>query len=171
MPKKRRKPVADKTMVLTMYGKGEVVTEITINLFTVGAKKYCLNTNALELKGDKWVHATIVEENDQITVKKPPAAGRNMTVFKYLDDRGIQKVLRKTNAQTLACALKNAAKDVQERILKNMTKKTAQYLREDMEYMGPIRISVIRAAQNDLAAIVNRMVLKGEIAVIDEGYR
>jgi Mg/Co/Ni transporter MgtE len=153
-----------------MYGKGEAVTEMTINLFASGAKKYCLNTNALELKGGKWIHATIVEENDQIAVKKPPAAGKNMAVFKYLDDRGIQKVLHKTDAQTLACALKNAGADIRERIFRNMSKDAARCMKEDMEYMGPIQISVMRAAQNELTAIVNRMVLKDEIRVIDENF-
>jgi hypothetical protein len=152
-----------------MYGKGEAVTEITINRFATGAKKYCLNTNALELKGGKWIHAMIVEENDHITVKKPPAAGKNMAVVMYLDDRSIQRVLHKTDAQTLACALKNAKTDIQERIFRNMSEKHAQYLREDMDYMGRIQISVMKAAQNELTAIVNRMVLKGDIKVIDEG--
>jgi hypothetical protein len=160
--------MTDKTMVLTMYGKGEAVTEITINRFATGAKKYCLKTNALELKGGKWIHAVIVEENDQITVKKPPAAGKNMSVFMYLDDRSIQKVLHKTDAQTLACALKNAKSDIKEKIFRNMSKRTAEMLREDMDFMGRIQISIMKAAQNELTAIVNRMVLKGEIKVIDE---
>jgi len=133
--------MTDKTMVLTMYGKGEAVTEITINRFATGAKKYCLNTNALELKGGKWIHATIVEENDHITVKKPPAAGKNMAVFMYLDDRSIQKVLHKTGAQTLACALKNAKTDIRKKIFRNLSKRAAEMLQEDMEYMGRIQIS------------------------------
>ena len=59
--------------------------------------------------------------------------------FQYLDDRAIQKVLRDTDIQELAKALKGASTEVQAKIFRNMSQRAATMLKEDMEWMGPVR--------------------------------
>lgn len=170
MTKKTPKP-AEKKIVLTLYGKGEDVTELSINLFTEGsAKRHCRNVNTLELKGGKWVHAAIVEESDKLIIKKPPTAGKDISLLLCLDDRSIQKTLRKLGVETLMYALKNAPTAVQDKVFKNMSTNAARCLKEDIEFVGKVRLSKVRAAQSEIAAIVDALVLKGEIEIIDENF-
>ncbi|MDR1586458.1 MAG: hypothetical protein LBS57_03260 [Treponema sp.] len=175
MTKKTAKPATEKNekiIVLSFYGKGEAVTELSINMFTpAAAKKHCQNINALELKGGKWVHAAIVEESDKIIIKKPPTAGKDITLLNHLDDRSIQKLLHKLDALTLCLALKNAPKAIQDRVLKNMEKRHAVILKEDMDYMGAVKVSKVRAARNEIAVIVDTLDLNGEIEILDGNYR
>ncbi|MDR0583865.1 MAG: hypothetical protein LBG57_05890 [Treponema sp.] len=162
---------AEKTIVRTLYGKGDKVTELSINLFGEdAAKRYCQNTNALQLRGGKWTHAAIVEEGDKIIIKRPPSAGKDITLLNHLDDRGIQKTLRTLDAFTLCLALKNAPKAVRDKVFRNMSKQAAEMLQEDLDYMGPVKASRVRAAQNDIAAIVDTLALNGEIEIIDEYF-
>ena len=77
--------------------------------------------------------------------------------FQYLDDRAIQKVLRDTDQQVLAKALRGASSEVQDKIFRNMSKRAATMLKEDMEWMGPVRIQDVEAAQANLVKIVFRL--------------
>lgn len=83
--------------------------------------------------------------------------------FQYLDDRAIQKVLRDTDMQELAKALRGASTEVQDKIFRNMSQRTATMLKEDMEWMGPVRAQDVDAAQANLVKIVFRLSNNGEI--------
>ena len=83
--------------------------------------------------------------------------------FQYLDDRAIQKVLRETDQQVLAKALKGASTEVQDKIFRNMSKRESSMLKEDMEWMGPVRTQDVEAAQASLVQIVFNLSNKGEI--------
>ena len=77
--------------------------------------------------------------------------------FQYLDDRAIQKVLRDIDMQELAKALKGASTEVQTKIFRNMSQRSANMLKEDMEWMGPVRALDVDAAQANLVKIVFRL--------------
>ena len=77
--------------------------------------------------------------------------------FQYLDDRAIQKVLRDIDMQELAKALKGASTEVQDKIFRNMSQRAATMLKEDMEWMGPVRAQDVVAAQANLVKIVFRL--------------
>ena len=89
-----------------------------------------------------------------------------MFVFENLvevDDRGIQALLREVEGETLQKAMKGADDAVQEKIFKNMSKRAGDMLRDDLEAMGPIRISDVEAAQKDILAAARRLADAGEI--------
>ena len=85
--------------------------------------------------------------------------------FQYLDDRAIQKVLRDSDQQELAKALRGASTEVQDKIFRNMSKRESSMLKEDMEWMGPVRTQDVEAAQASLVQIVFHLSNKGEILI------
>ena len=97
---------------------------------------------------------------------------KRMFVFEdivMLDDRAIQKLMRELDAQELAKALKSASADVQNKVFKNMSKRAATMLKEDMEYMGPIRLSDVEEAQSKIMSICRRLEETGEIIIVRAG--
>ncbi|MBU2706824.1 flagellar motor switch protein FliG [Zooshikella marina] len=91
-----------------------------------------------------------------------------MFVFDNLgdvDDRGIQALLREVSSDVLIIALKGADETVKEKIFKNMSKRAAELLRDDLEAKGPVRISEVETAQKEILTIARRMAEAGEIAL------
>ncbi len=91
-----------------------------------------------------------------------------MFVFDNLidvDDRGIQGLLREISSENLIIALKGADEDVKEKIIKNMSKRAAEMLRDDLEAKGPVRLSEVEAAQKEILSIARRMADSGEISL------
>jgi flagellar motor switch protein FliG len=89
-----------------------------------------------------------------------------MFVFENLidvDDRGIQSLLREVSSENLIIALKGADETVKEKILKNMSKRAAEMLRDDLEAKGPVKVSDVEAAQKEILTIARRMADSGEI--------
>ena len=82
-----------------------------------------------------------------------------------LDDRSIQKVLREVDTKDLALALKTASEDVAGRIYRNMSKRAADMLKEDIEFMGPVRLRDIEEAQQKVVATIRRLEEAGEIII------
>lgn len=82
-----------------------------------------------------------------------------------IDDRSIQKILREVDQIVLSKALKNVDPEVQDKIFRNMSKRAAAMIQEDMEYMGPVRISDIYAAQDEILSIIRRLSKDGEIVL------
>ena len=81
-----------------------------------------------------------------------------------LDDRELQKVFRELDSSDLAMALKAAGKIVREKIFRNMSKRAAAMLREDMDYMGQVHISAVQEARQKISDIIRRLRGKGEIS-------
>lgn len=89
-----------------------------------------------------------------------------MFVFENLidvDDRAIQSILREVPGDVLQKALKGADDQLKEKILKNMSKRAAEMLKEDLAAMGPIRISDVEAAQKEILSVARRLSDAGEI--------
>jgi flagellar motor switch protein FliG len=82
-----------------------------------------------------------------------------------LDDRAIQAVLREVDMKELATALKGVGVEVQEKIYKNMSERAVSMLKEDMEYMGPVRLRVVEESQVKVVNIIRRLEEAGEIVV------
>jgi flagellar motor switch protein FliG len=95
-----------------------------------------------------------------------------MIVFENLmdiDDRGIQLVLREVQSDTLIVALKGAAEEVREKIFKNMSSRASETLREDLEAMGPVRVSEVEVQQKQILQVVRRLSDEGAIAFRGKG--
>jgi len=97
---------------------------------------------------------------------------RRMFVFEdivMLDDRATQKLLREVDSQELAKALKSADVKVQNKFFSNMSKRATAILKEDMEYMGPVRLSDVTEAQSKIISIIRHLEDIGEIVVAKAG--
>ncbi len=89
--------------------------------------------------------------------------------FLNLDDRAVQSLLREVPGDRLVIALKGADEAVREKIFRNMSKRAAEMLREDLESKGPVRLSDVEAAQKEILGTVRRMAENGEIAIGGRG--
>jgi flagellar motor switch protein FliG len=86
-----------------------------------------------------------------------------------LDDRAIQRVLREVDSQELSKALKSVDTEVQDKIFRNMSKRAAQMLKEDMEFMGPVRLKDVEESQQKIVSIIRHLEETGEIVVARAG--
>jgi len=97
---------------------------------------------------------------------------RLMFVFEdilQVDERGIQAMLKEIDNDELALALKTASESLQEKIFSNMSERAATLIKEDMEFMGPVRISDVEAAQQRIVDVVRRFEDAGEIIISGRG--
>ncbi len=93
---------------------------------------------------------------------------KKMFVFEdilSLDDRAIQRVLRDVDTNDLAIALKGAVEEVQEVIFNNMSKRLAVMIKEDMEFMGPVRMKDVEEAQQKIVSIIRKLEDSAEIVI------
>ena len=97
---------------------------------------------------------------------------RLMFVFediKLVDDKGIQAILKEVDNDQLALALKTASPELQEKIFGNMSERAAALIKEDMQYMGPVRVTDVEASQQRIVDIVRRLEDAGEILIAGRG--
>ncbi|MDR1031153.1 MAG: flagellar motor switch protein FliG [Treponema sp.] len=97
---------------------------------------------------------------------------KRMFVFEdivMIDDKSIQKILREVDSGELAKALKSVDAEVQDKIFRNMSKRAAGMLKEDMDYMGPVRLKDVEEAQQKIVSIIRRLEETGEIVIARAG--
>jgi flagellar motor switch protein FliG len=97
---------------------------------------------------------------------------RLMFVFEdilLVNDKGIQSVLKEVDNEALSLALKTASEDLKQKIFKNMSERAAQLIQEDMQFMGPVRVSDVEQAQQKIVDIVRRLEDAGEIIIAGRG--
>ncbi|RMH11103.1 MAG: flagellar motor switch protein FliG [Planctomycetota bacterium] len=97
---------------------------------------------------------------------------RLMFVFEdimLVNDKGIQAVLKEIENDELALALKTASPELQEKILSNMSERASALIKEDMEFMGPVRVSDVEAAQQRIVDVVRRLEEAGEVIIQGRG--
>jgi flagellar motor switch protein FliG len=86
-----------------------------------------------------------------------------------VDQRGIQEVLKEIQNDTLALALKGAAEDMRERFFGAMSERAAALIKENMEYLGPVRVSEVEKAQQEIVDVVRRLADAGTINIQERG--
>jgi flagellar motor switch protein FliG len=86
-----------------------------------------------------------------------------------LDNKTIQRVLREVDSRELALALKAVSDELKEHIMKNMSERAASALREEMEFMGPVRVRDVEAAQTKIIGTIRNLEETGEIILADRG--
>ncbi|MCH7798111.1 MAG: flagellar motor switch protein FliG [Planctomycetes bacterium] len=99
---------------------------------------------------------------------------RLMFVFEDIlkvNDKGIQAVLKEVDNEELCLALKTASDDLKEKIFTNMSARASELIKEDMEYMGPVRLTDVEAAQQRIVDIVRRLEEAGEIIISGRGEK
>ena len=133
----------------TIIGGVDAVVEI-LNTVDRGTEKHIMETLEVEEP----------ELADEIRTKR--------VVFEdilLLDDRAIQRVLRDVDNNDLAIACKGSTEEVQNAIFSNMSKRLAEMIREDMEFMGPVRMKDVEEAQQKIVNIIRKLEDSGEIVI------
>lgn len=121
---------------------------------------------------DRTTEKTILESLSETSPELADEVKKLMFVFEdiiLLDDASIQKVLREVDTKELALALKGVGEEVQQRIFKNMSERASTMLKEDMEFMGPVRLRNVEEAQQRIVGIIRRLEENGEIIVARGG--
>ena len=110
----------------------------------------------------------ILNELEEADMEMASQIKQQMFVFEdilLVDDRGVQKLLRKVETMELAIALKAASEEVKDKIFKNMSQRAGEMLKEEIEDMGPVRMKEVTDAQQNIADIIQRMETKGELII------
>ena len=108
---------------------------------------------------------------ESLEIEEPELADeirKKMFVFEdilLLDDRAIQRVLREVDNADLELALKSTTEEVQNVVFKNLSKRLAAMIKEDMEFMGPVRMKDVEEAQQKIVGIIRRLEDSAEIVI------
>jgi flagellar motor switch protein FliG len=117
---------------------------------------------------DRTTERTIMEMLEQNEPELADVIKGMMFVFEdiiQLDDRAIQAVMREVDMKDLATALKGSKPEVAQKIFQNMSDRAVAMLKEDMEFMGPVRTKVVEEGQQKVVAIIRRLEESGEIVL------
>ncbi|HPO09950.1 MAG TPA: FliG C-terminal domain-containing protein, partial [bacterium] len=120
--------------------------------------------NRVDRATEKSILETLEEENQELAVE----IKKLMFTFDdvaLLDDRAIQQVLNEVDKKELAVALKGANEEVKNKIFSNVSSRAADNIREEMEFMGPVRVKQVEEAQQKVVAIIRRLEESGEITI------
>lgn len=123
--------------------------------------------NLMDKNSEKNIMARVEEKDPELAEE----IRKLMFVFEdviYVDDRGIQELLKIVDNQKLVIALKTAPDDVKTKLFKNMSNRAATLLREDLEAMGPTKISDVEKAQQEIVQQLKDLESKGK-ALISRG--
>jgi len=121
---------------------------------------------------DRGTEKTIMEA---LEIQDPELAEeikKLMFVFEdivMIDDRSVQRMLREVDSQDLSLALKGASAEVAQKIFTNMSARAADMLKEDMEFMGPVRLRDVEEAQQRVVNTIRRLEEVGEIVIARGG--
>ena len=108
---------------------------------------------------------------ESLEIEEPELADeirKKMFVFEdilLLDDRAIQRVLRDVENGDLELALKNTSEEVQNVVFKNLSKRLAAMIKEDMDFMGPVRMKDVEEAQQKIVGVIRKLEEAGDIVI------
>lgn len=120
--------------------------------------------NMLGRSAEKKILESIAEEDAELATD----IKNLMFVFEdivMLDDRSIQRVLKEIDTDDLTLALKAVNDDVKDRVLQNMSQRASDMILEEMEFMGPVRLSEVESAQRKIVEAILRLDEEGEIVI------
>lgn len=136
---------------------------------SVGGLKAAANIlNLTESSKQSEIIAKIKEGDEQLAQKIEDL----MFVFEDLvevDDRGIQALLREVSSDSLIIALKGSSEAIKEKVFKNMSKRAAEMLRDDLEVRGPVKVSEVEASQKEILGVARRLADSGELVLGGKG--
>lgn len=121
---------------------------------------------------DRTTEKNITEGLEREDAELADKVKSSMFVFEdilTLDGVSIQRILREVEAKELALALKGCSEEVAEAIYRNQSKRAAASLKEDMEFLGPVRLMDVEKAQQKIVAIIRRLDESGEIIIARGG--
>ncbi|MDR2573514.1 MAG: flagellar motor switch protein FliG [Desulfovibrio sp.] len=120
--------------------------------------------NAVDRATEEEVLSDIEEDSAQMAEEI-----RNlMFVFedcKSIDDRGMREVLKEISNEELTMALRGASDDLKDKFFKNMSERAGNMIRESLEYMGPVKLSDVEGAQQNIVKIVRRLEAENKVII------
>ena len=138
---------------------------VTQDFTTAGGVKAIVEVlNRVDRTTEKTIIETLEVDNPELTEE----IKRLMFVFEdivMLDDRSLQMVLREVDGKDLSLALKATPKEVASKVFKNMSTRAADMLKEEIEFMGPVKIRDVEEAQQKIVNVIRSLEDKGEIVV------
>lgn len=136
--------------------------------FAGGVREVAEILNSIDRATEKKIMAGLQEADPELAEE----IGRLMFTFDdivHVDDAGIQKTLREIESKELALALKGANEDVGEKIMRNMSERAREMIKEEIEFMGPVRLRNVEEAQQKVVAIVRKLEEAGELIIEGRG--
>lgn len=118
---------------------------------------------------DRGTEKSLLEYLEQSDPKLTEEIKNRMFVFEdltKLDNRAIQTVLKEINNNDLAVALKGATKEVTKVIYSNISKRLQETIKEEIEFLGPVRIRDVEEAQQNIVSVIRRLDESGEIIIL-----
>jgi len=120
--------------------------------------------NVMEKSSEQNIMARVEEKDPQLAEE----IRKLMFVFEdivFIDDRGMQTLLKEVPNDKLVVALKTAPEEIKEKIFKNISKRAADLLRDDLETLGPVRLSDVEAAQQEIVNVAKRLEAEGKVMI------
>ena len=117
---------------------------------------------------DRGTEKLILEELEKDDPKLVDEIRKLMFIFEdvtALDNASIQRIIREVDQKDLALALKGSSDEVKERIFRNVSKRAAEMLKEDVDFMGPVRLREVEEAQQRIVSVVRKLDETGEIII------
>lgn len=117
---------------------------------------------------DRGTEKLILEELEKDDPKLADEIRKLMFIFEdvtALDNASIQRIIREVDQKDLALALKGSSDEVKERIFRNVSKRAAEMLQEDIDFMGPVRLREVEEAQQRIVSVVRKLDETGEIII------
>lgn len=136
--------------------------------FAGGVKEVAEILNLVERSTEKTIMEKLQERDPELANE----INKLMFTFDdliYVDDAGIQKALREIDSKDLALALKGATDEVKDKIFKNMSERAREMLKEEIEFMGPVRLKNVEEAQQRIVAVIRRLEEAGEVIIMGRG--
>jgi len=121
---------------------------------------------------DRAISNNIFEKLSERDPKLSDEIRRRMFVFEdivKLDDRSIQRILREVDSKDLTMALKGSSEEVKNVIFKNMSKRASQIIKEELDFMGPVRVRDVDEAQQRIINVIRKLEESGEIIISGGG--
>jgi flagellar motor switch protein FliG len=117
---------------------------------------------------DRLTEQTILDKIEKDSPNLADSIRKFMFVFDDLlqvDDKGIQTILKEIRTEDLTLALKTASNSLKEKIFKNMSHRASQILKEEMELRGPVKVSEVEKAQQNIVKISRKLEMEGKITI------
>lgn len=121
---------------------------------------------------DRTTEGLILEKIEEQNNALSESIRQLMFVFDDLvnvDDRGIQSILKEVATEDLSLALKTASEGLKEKIFRNMSQRAAEILKEEMELKGPVKVTEVEKAQQNIVKVARKLEQEGRIALAGRG--
>jgi len=142
-------------------------TEVSVS---GGAKQIAEILNLIDSTAEKRILHTVEAEDAELANE----IKNLMFVFEdivRLDDRWVQRVLKEVETRELSMALKAASEELKEKIFSNVSDRVSTMIQEDMEFMGPMRLSDVEAAQQRIVEAIRRLEEEGQLIITGRGNK